>query len=398
MPIPSSSSSQPTFKARLAGLDVLRACAVLLVMGRHMLNPPEDWPVAARAVLGMWHIGGWIGVDLFFVLSGFLVSGLLFDEFKRHGRISPLHFYARRAWKIYPPYFVMIATTVVLIFAQGGEFERIQLVAEVLFFQNFERGLWNHTWSLAVEEHFYLLLPLVMLGVLRARRGGEASLRPMLLVGALLAVGTVLLRLATAAEIPAFSSYTHVFATQLRLDSLFFGVMLAYPYHFHHERFMRAVRPWRVPLLLGGALLLAPAFVLPLERNPILYTLGFSVLYVGSGMLLVASLLFDVRGSRPLRGVAAMGTYSYSIYLWHMPVIAFVMPLLDRLAGGTIPYVLGAPLYLGLSAAIGVAMARLIEVPALRVRDQRFPSRAAAAAPARPPRTLETPVGTAAIV
>jgi peptidoglycan/LPS O-acetylase OafA/YrhL len=398
MPSSPTYTVQTTSRARLAGLDVLRAGAVLLVMGRHMRNPPGDWPVAARATFGMWNIGGWVGVDLFFVLSGFLVSGLLFSEFRRHGRVSPLHFYARRAWKIYPPYFVMLAVSVLLIWAQGGEFERLQLIAEVLFFQNFERGLWNHTWSLAVEEHFYLLLPLVFLIVIHARGRGRSSLRPVLLVGALVAVWTLMMRVSTAAAVPAFSSYTHVFATQLRLDSLFFGVMLAYPYHFHHDRFVGAMRPWRVPLLVGGLVLLAPAFVLPLERNPILYTLGFSVLYVGSGMLLVASLLFDVRQSRLLRGAASMGRHSYSIYLWHMPVIAFVMPLLDRLAGGTIPYALGAPLYLGLSVAIGVAMARLIEVPALRGRDQRFPSRAAATAPARAPRTLETPVGTAAII
>ena len=390
----SSTTARPATTPRLAGLDVLRAGAVLLVMGRHMPSPPADSPLA---LLGMWQTGGWVGVDLFFVLSGFLVSGLLFNEFKRHGRISPLRFYARRAWKIYPAFFVMIATTVVLKLARGDEFERLQLVAEVLFFQNYERGLWNHTWSLAVEEHFYLLLPLVMLVVLHVRRGGVPSLRPLLLVGALAAVCAYLLRVSTAARIPAFSGYTHVFATQLRLDSLFFGVMLAYPYHFHHDRFLRAVRPWRVPLLAGGLLLLVPAFVLPLEQHPIVYTLGYSVLFLGSGMLLVASLLFDMRRSRALRGVATLGTYSYSIYLWHMPAIAFVMPLLDRLAGGAIPYALRAPLYVGISLTIGVVMARLIEVPALRVRDQRVPSRVAAT-PARATRTLETPVGTAAIV
>jgi peptidoglycan/LPS O-acetylase OafA/YrhL len=384
-------------RTRLAGLDVLRVLAVMLVMGRHMSSPPADWPAGARNVLGMWHLGGWVGVDLFFVLSGFLVSGLLFSEFKRHGRISPLTFYARRAWKIYPPYFVMIAVTVALIWAQGGEFERIQLVAEVLFFQNFVRGLWNHTWSLAVEEHFYLLLPLVFLLVIHTRSRARSSLRPVLLVGAIVTVGGLLLRLKNAAAIPAFEPYTHMFATQLRLDSLFFGVMLAYPYHFHREHFVRVLRPWRVLLLLGGLLLLTPVFVLPVERNPLLYTLGFTVIYVGSGMLVIGALLCDVRRSRVLRGVAVVGTFSYSIYLWHMPVLAFAIPWLERINGGPLPFVLGSAVYLGLSVVVGIGMAKLIEVPALRVRDRRFPSRATEKTVARPSRTLETPVGTAAI-
>ena len=120
MRIPISHSDQTTAKTRLAGLDVLRAVAVLLVMGRHMWSPPASWPAGVRVFSGMWHNGGWIGVDLFFVLSGFLVSGLLYREFQRHGRISALHFYARRAWKIYPPYYVMIAVTVILTLLQGG--------------------------------------------------------------------------------------------------------------------------------------------------------------------------------------------------------------------------------------------------------------------------------------
>jgi peptidoglycan/LPS O-acetylase OafA/YrhL len=389
---------ETTAEARLAGLDVLRVFAVVLVMGRHMWSPPAEWPASARMALGMWHGGGWIGVDLFFVLSGFLVSGLLFSEFRRHGRISPLRFYARRAWKIYPPYFVMIAVTVGLIWAQGGKFERMQLLAEVLFFQNYAPGLWNHTWSLAVEEHFYLLLPLVFLLVIRSQTNSRSSLRPVLLVGALVAACALILRMSAAAAHPGFSLYAHLFPTQLRLDSLFFGVMLAYPYHFHRERFVGALRPWRGVLLVGGLVLLVPVFVLPLELNPLVYTLGLSVIYVGSGMLVVAASLCDVRRSRVLRAIAMMGTFSYSIYLWHMPVLGFVLPWLERANGRPLPYALGLTAYLVGSVAVGVAMARLIEVPALRFRDRHFQSRATATVPARPPRTIETPVGTAAIV
>src|SRR3954467_2052645 len=175
-------------KRRIVGLDLLRLLAVGLVLGRHLWDAPPSLPEGARAFFAAWQRGGWVGVDLFFVLSGFLVSGLLFTEFRAHGSISPLRFYARRAWKIYPPYLVMIAATTGAILAQGFVFERIQLVAEVLFFQNYVKGLWNHTWSLAVEEHFYLLLPLVCLLVLHVRRRRVPSLRGILFVGAGVAV------------------------------------------------------------------------------------------------------------------------------------------------------------------------------------------------------------------
>ncbi|HUQ46021.1 MAG TPA: acyltransferase family protein [Gemmatimonadaceae bacterium] len=113
---PAAASAAP----RLPGLDLLRLLAVLMVFGRHMWDTPESWPAGARLFVSMWQRGGWVGVDLFFVLSGFLVSGLLFAEFRASGRISPLRFYARRAWKIYPPYFVMLAITTSLILAQGA--------------------------------------------------------------------------------------------------------------------------------------------------------------------------------------------------------------------------------------------------------------------------------------
>lgn len=385
-------------RPRVVGLDVLRVLAVVLVMGRHMWNPPPSWPSAVRGSFAFWHFGGWVGVDLFFVLSGFLVSGLLFAEFNTHGRISPLRFYARRAWKIYPPYFVMLATTVGVYLLHGKEFERIQLVAEVLFFQNYVRGLWNHTWSLAVEEHFYLLLPLVCLAATYATARRARSLRPILFVGAAVAVASLALRFAAASRAPTFSPYTHMFATQLRLDSLFFGVMLSYGYNMHRDAFVRLLQPWRWPLMAGGLVLLAPAFLLRLETSPFLFTAGYTVLYVGSGMLVVGALLCDGRNSRMLGGVAAVGASSYSIYLWHMPVLSFAIPWLEQMAGGPLPYGLGISVYLGGSIAVGMVMAKLVEGPALRLRDRQFPSRAAARFAGRAPRVIETPVGSAAIV
>jgi peptidoglycan/LPS O-acetylase OafA/YrhL len=376
---------------------LLRLLAVGLVLGRHLWDAPASLPRAARIFFAAWQRGGWVGVDLFFVLSGFLVSGLLFTEFRTYGRISPLRFYARRAWKIYPPYLVMIAATTGAILAQGFIFQRIQLVAEVLFFQNYVKGLWNHTWSLAVEEHFYLLLPLVCLLVLHARRRRDPSLRGILFIGAAVGVIEVALRVAYIRAPAVYMADTHLYQTHLRLDSLFFGVMLSYAHHFHRDAFERLVAPRRSLLAIGGVMLLAPAFIIPLETSALMYTAGLTAMYVGSGMLVVAASRTTAVRHRLVGALAAVGAFSYSIYLWHMPFLRMGIPMIEERMGARFGFGARTALYLGGSVVVGIVMARLVEVPALRLRDQRYPFLARRGTRARASRSIETPVATPAV-
>jgi peptidoglycan/LPS O-acetylase OafA/YrhL len=174
--------------------------------------------------------------------------------------------------------------------------------------------------------------------------------------------------------------------------------MLAYAYHLHRRRFLQ-LAPWRIPLMLGGALLLAPAFVLALETTPIVYTVGFTALYLGSGMLLAGAVLCDVPRGPVLTRLATLGALSYSIYLWHMPVLVLGVPLLEQLVGEPFTFGVRVAIYLAGTLVVGVTMARLVELPALAARDRRVPARMRArmASGARAPRTMETPGGTAAI-
>ena len=384
-------------KPRIVGLDLLRLLAVSLVLGRHLWDAPPSLPRAARVFFAAWQRGGWVGVDLFFVLSGFLVSGLLFAEFRESGRISPLRFYARRAWKIYPPYLVMIAATTGAILAQGFIFQRIQLVAEVLFFQNYVKGLWNHTWSLAVEEHFYLLLPLACLLVIHHRRRRAPSLRGIVFVGVAVAVAELALRAAYIRGGAIFMADTHLYQTHLRLDSLFFGVLLSYAYHFRRATFERIVAPRRGLLLLAGAALLAPAVVVPLEQSALMYTAGLTAMYLGSGLLVAAASSYDAGRSRVVGALAATGAFSYSIYLWHMPFLRMGLPMIEQRMGGRFDFGVRTAFYLAGSVALGVVMARLVEVPALRLRDQRYPSLTRRAVRLRTSRAIETPVASPAV-
>ena len=97
--------------SRLASLDLLRLLAVVMVIGHHFEKPPSELTGPLMAGIDAWMKCGGLGVDLFFVLSGFLVSGLLFAEYKKYGELSIKRFYVRRAWKIYPAFYFLIAFT-----------------------------------------------------------------------------------------------------------------------------------------------------------------------------------------------------------------------------------------------------------------------------------------------
>ncbi len=147
--------------ARNRGLDSLRGLAILLVLGVHVQASPT------------WAKVGWLGVDLFFVLSGFLISNLLFSEYKTHGSINLKSFYIRRGFKLYPSFYFLVLATILYCWIAGRGIRLGTALAEVTFMQNYFTGLWGHTWSLAVEEHFYILLPLSLVCMARFARGGK---------------------------------------------------------------------------------------------------------------------------------------------------------------------------------------------------------------------------------
>jgi peptidoglycan/LPS O-acetylase OafA/YrhL len=154
----------------------------------------------------LWIRGGWIGVDLFFVLSGFLVSGLLFREHQKFGGISAKDFLIRRGFKIYPAFWMLIGVTALLHGLFRHQFNTKATLSELLFLQNYSRGLWPHTWSLAVEEHFYILLLILLLFL--SKRSHSFSSVPTVFV--VLAVTSLCLRIYESYSIP-YSDMTHLF-------------------------------------------------------------------------------------------------------------------------------------------------------------------------------------------
>jgi peptidoglycan/LPS O-acetylase OafA/YrhL len=351
---------------RSIGLDLLRCLAVLMVIVSHL--DMEPIPAARMPYLIQVLKYGAAGVTLFFVLSGFLVSGLLFNEYKQRGNISIKRFYIRRAWKIYPAfYFFLAATYLYSRFVVGHKIPDHLMVREIFLYQNYLPGDWNHTWSLAVEEHFYCILPLILLFM--AKWGGDRNpftrLPFLVLTISTLALA---LRCVTCYAWPTYTYHTHCFPTHLRIDGLFFGVLIAYYYHFHSDTFRNALHRWRYILIGAGAAGLVSLRFVP-SSLWFLYTFWPLQEYLSAGAILCGVVLCAIPRNTLTRSLATIGSYSYSIYLWHMATIYFVTPRLRD----SVSWDIRAAIYLIGAFVGGIAMANLLELPVLKLRDRWFP-------------------------
>ena len=357
---------------RSVQLDFLRAVAVLLVIGRHMIPCPSKVSPLANWLTEALERGGWIGVDLFFVLSGFLISSLLFSEYQQHGVISFKRFFIRRGFKIYPPFWVFIGCMVLLDLLRGRIFPLSGLLGELFFIQNYGPHLAAHTWSLAVEEHFYLLLPLLLIFVLKRSVGTQDNpFRNIPWMFAGIAAGCLTLRLG-AAYWMEYDTTKHLFPTHLRIDGLFFGVVLSYFYHFFPTEFQRFAKRYSRWLCFGGGLLLLPAFFCRVEQTVYIYTFGLTEFYLAAGMILVGLLGCTLPAGLLTSFAAFLGARSYSVYLWHFYALEKAAQwLLDTQHS----WFLYAVVSVIITMTIGVGMSIVVEYPLLYVRDKFFPSR-----------------------
>ena len=369
-------------------LDVLRGAAILLVLFHHEVIHPAEAGSLAPLFACLKRIG-WAGVDLFFVISGFLIGGLLFKELDETGRVSVRRFLLRRAFKIWPLYSAFLAFGFLKLWRDVGNpgAAARAMLPNLVHLQNYLGTPFGPTWSLAVEEHFYLLLP-ALLVMLWAGQGGPRRPLPWVVpavAGALL-VCCLGLRLATAATGP-YDFGRQMTPTHLRIDALFLGVLLAYLHRFH-PRLLAPVARSRWTLAAAGVLV-APMFVVE-NSAPFVHTAGLTMLAVGFACLLIAAVHSDGQPgpfgralrSTIARGVAWVGTYSYAIYLFHTdwacrPVQHWLRPVFDPLPP-TVRYLAFTVSYLIAAVGAGVLMTHLVERPALALRDRWVPTTASA--------------------
>jgi peptidoglycan/LPS O-acetylase OafA/YrhL len=314
------------------------------------------------------------------VLSGLLISGLLFKEIQSTGAVNSWRFWIRRGLKIWPSYFAAFGLLVGVQFldswAFGAEHNlgrlRASIVPNSLFVQNYlQCWRWPHSWSIAVEEHFYLLLPLVLIGLVKARR---LNLLPAIVLSTCIAV--LALRIVAAA---LWAEWEEIkYRTHYHIDALFFGVLLGYAFAFHAGQLERLRRWW--PVVLAGC---AAVFVLvrmvPLKEHIFAYAAAFTLIYLAFGGVVALARLNPDWGTRgplwlraPASALAWIGVYSYTIYLAHgvvfkLPYVGEALGLIDHPAWAPCMFLIG-------SIVGGILLSHAVERPFLVLRDRFVPS------------------------
>ncbi|WP_294283719.1 acyltransferase [uncultured Chryseobacterium sp.] len=320
-------------KEKFIGLDHLRAAAIVLVFLYHyrMFEHP-GW---------IDDIGwiGWTGVDLFFVLSGFLISNQLFSEIREYRTIRLKIFFTKRFFRIIPPY--LFTLFLYFCFPVFREREALPPLWKFLSFnQNFgldviDQGTLSHAWSLCIEEQFYLALPLLLLVLIRLKK--IKYLKPIIVS---LMVSTLLLRVFCWNEyvLPYLESpdfwkewYMNIYyPTYTRLDGLAIGVLIGFL--FQSSTFRTIINRNGNLLVFTG--LTAVVFSLWCCRDQ--YSeqaslLGFTLIAVSYGLVVTGAISGTSFMSRKSNIITAqLATLSYSVYLSHKIVIHLVQKLLEK--------------------------------------------------------------------
>ncbi|HEV8688951.1 MAG TPA: acyltransferase [Ideonella sp.] len=380
---------------RQRGLDTLRALAIVLVFLYHY-----QVFVSHAPTFGWLGNIGWTGVDLFFVLSGYLIGAQVFAGIARGQTLSLPAFYARRLLRTMPAFWVVLGLYFLFPAVMGGKTPP-PLWRFLSFTQNWNLQpgtAFSHAWSLCIEEQFYLVLPLLAWGGLRLAAAWGLTVRSAWALIVTLTLAAMAWRAALWLELGrevaaggqgSQGYYPAVYyATLTRIDEFLPGLAVALWRHAHPTSWTHATSAARTWLVAGIAAVglawygvATHYYIEGYGYGAFMSIAGYSLVAWAYAMLLVAVLCLD----SPLRharvpGAAALAAWSYSIYLTHKAVAVNVSQALERFA-------LPQPvlIWLATSACIvaGWLLYRLVERPVMRWRDRQvptlFPPRAAAA-------------------
>lgn len=358
------------FMHRIPGLDLLRALAIAWVMLFYSflvggLGPNFDW-------LSRF---GWAGVDMFFVLSGFLIGGQVLRPLQRGEGLSIRGFYVRRAWRILPAFAVVLAlyTSFPSLREAPGMQPWWQFATFTMnFLIDYSRNqAFSHAWSLCVEEHFYMIFPL--LAIWLARRPSAPKLFALCASVVLLGIalrGAVWLHDAALAPSRNWFIEDIYYPSWMRMDGLLVGVMLA-AVHVYRPHIWSLMQARSGAFLLGGLAMSILAFWLFSDRTGLLAnTLGWPLLSFGFGAIVIAgSTSSSLLGRWRVPGASWVATISYSLYLSHKIAFHLVQKFIAPSAQeyGVLLFIT----YALATLLLGAALHYLVERPFLRWRDRR---------------------------
>jgi len=336
--------------------------------------------VSGEPTFGWGSIVGWTGVDLFFVLSGYLIANQLFSGMTRGQTFAPRLFYARRALRTLPAYWVVLALYFLFPAFMGGR-EPPPLWRFVTFTQNLglEPGTaFSHAWSLCIEEQFYLILPLLLAAGLRS---GSNRSQGWTLIFALLLVGVV------SRSILWFSYgthphdfYTHIYySTLCRFDEFLPGIAVAMVKNFHQPLWQGITRHGQRWLLIGVAAVAVQFYCVTQYYEIEGHGYGFFMTAVGYSLNAMAFALLVIAALSPnswlarirIPGAYHIALWSYSTYLSHKSV---QIVLARTLKPFNLPSPALACIILIAALLVGSLLYYLVEAPFMALRDRWVPS------------------------
>ena len=339
---------------KITEIQALRAIAVVLVVLYHG---------------GItWFSGGYIGVDVFFVISGYLITGLLVREHTSSGTINFLKFYARRIRRLFPAAAVVVAAVCVAGWYLYSPLEFKQLTSTAITTSIYISNVWFfqlatdylavethtnpllHTWSLSVEEQFYLFWPLLIISLTKLSRSSDATRQLVIGLAILALVSLALCVLQTKSNQPLAFFGTHARAWEFGI-----GGMLA----LAHTKGVTIRYVNRNLTYLAGLLLI---FVPSIVFNDTTVFPGFYAFWPVLGTALVIHSCggggeSNFNGWMKLKPVQYVGDISYSLYLWHWPVTIFAYPLVEKIG------LIWTPSYLVISLALAALSYHFVENP-----------------------------------
>lgn len=303
------------------GLDHLRSLAIIFVLLFHyraFFPHPEWFPEVFKF--------GWTGVDLFFVLSGFLIASQLFASIEEKGLFSIREFFIKRIFRILPIYYVVVA--IYFFFPSFHEKESLPPLWKLLTFtQNIgfdstNHGTFSHVWSLCIEEHFYLTLPLVLLIILKIKSRHSFLILPTLFI-IQIALRAWIYSYFLSSPDSGYSWFEIIYyPTYSRLDGLLIGVSIAAFYQFSRTSFSTLSKYGNWLVLVGVLVLIVVYYFASAFGSYSLTIFGLPFIAIGYGLIVLGaispvSFLFKFKSQIS----TWLATLSYGIYLIHKGII-----------------------------------------------------------------------------